>query len=769
VNHPRKFFVLVVFAFLSIACSSLRAAKESLSEAEEGMACTIYEPLADLDQDRIAFVVGNGAYQPPLNPLRNPVNDATEMAFRFRELGFQTYLATDVTSSGLWKCLDSAILLASDSPPHLAAFYFSGHGLQIQDHNYLAGVNTSLIAEDDDGLVSLSDVVERLFARAEVGLVFLDACRENPAQATGLSPNSPTVRAPTSRERMAYPTAFDNSETDERPTSVLAKNPLSIFIAYSASPYSVAFDGYARLSPFTGALVKYLDPAASRGIPLERVMAHVRQVVGEATNWQQVPWTRSSLSVPVFLNGHRTLSEIRLDSKTRAREAMGLLQTGDRIGAIKAALGALPARTTSKDLQWLEEAHRVLYEAFRSRNVRLPLAESVSARYSANGNRVLTMGSLSNEIKLWNAEAGELMAELLPEHEDMRELGVPPKFSSGGEVLAFVTPDTGKLHIWDADSGRSIFAERTSLLNGRPAIAGSCQVNALDSGGSIYRNCGDVIVGVKARRPKALVSVDGSSAEGHALGNIVPVFVGFLSRAGTEEIRIPNLEIPWENSAVRLMAVVVPVPVYGMHPLWRESSWEAEQKYFRIEVFSFKAGTGGGASIGAAGEGVSGMFATDFWQVPLMRNNFSQFDNYVYEGATARSPATTGVAARGLMSLKKVRVRRDYQFRDDRFFSPDGTLVARRRRREDGHGGFSYQFSYYSRKGSAKSEVLLEEHEMPAQWCVFDLLGRERGCHLGTETWVSAPRGMLLVRQAREYLQSKGVTVSAGDALDLGW
>lgn len=43
---------------------------------------------------RMALVLGNGAYE-HIRKLRNPTNDATDMAASLRELGFEVVVATD--------------------------------------------------------------------------------------------------------------------------------------------------------------------------------------------------------------------------------------------------------------------------------------------------------------------------------------------------------------------------------------------------------------------------------------------------------------------------------------------------------------------------------------------------------------------------------------------------------------------------------------------------------------------------------------------------
>jgi len=50
-------------------------------------------PVLSATEKRIALVIGNGAYKS--DPLRNPVNDATDIADALEGLGFSVSLKTD--------------------------------------------------------------------------------------------------------------------------------------------------------------------------------------------------------------------------------------------------------------------------------------------------------------------------------------------------------------------------------------------------------------------------------------------------------------------------------------------------------------------------------------------------------------------------------------------------------------------------------------------------------------------------------------------------
>ena len=71
-RHIRTLYIFLIFILLSLT-TFLHAATEQ----------------------RIALVIGNSSYE--ASPLRNPVNDATDMAVSLKNLGFTVILRTNAT------------------------------------------------------------------------------------------------------------------------------------------------------------------------------------------------------------------------------------------------------------------------------------------------------------------------------------------------------------------------------------------------------------------------------------------------------------------------------------------------------------------------------------------------------------------------------------------------------------------------------------------------------------------------------------------------
>src|SRR6516164_8657811 len=115
---------------------------------------------------RVALVVGNGAYQ-HVPVLPNPENDASDVAASLERLGFSVRRVVD----GKFEDMRRALLEFSQRVrgADIAMMYFAGHGMEIGSENWLIPI--------DAELKSIMSIVS---AASRLGLVVLDACRNNP-------------------------------------------------------------------------------------------------------------------------------------------------------------------------------------------------------------------------------------------------------------------------------------------------------------------------------------------------------------------------------------------------------------------------------------------------------------------------------------------------------------------------------------------------------------------------------------------------------------
>ncbi|MGB5062644.1 MAG: caspase family protein [Candidatus Competibacter sp.] len=217
-----------------------------------------------LAESRTALVVGNGAYQDA--PLKNPANDARDVATKLRELGFQVIERLDADRQGLRLALREFEQQLRQRRG-VGLFYYAGHGVQLKGQNYLIPIGVDIRQEfevPDEGVDA--DAVLRAMESAgnELNIVILDACRNNP-----------------------FSRGFGGGRGLAR-----MEGPAGTFIAYATAPGAVSQDGSGRNSPYTRHL---LEAMSVPGLNLEQVFKQVLVAVERESGGGQIPWVASSL------------------------------------------------------------------------------------------------------------------------------------------------------------------------------------------------------------------------------------------------------------------------------------------------------------------------------------------------------------------------------------------------------------------------------------------------------------------------------------------
>jgi tetratricopeptide (TPR) repeat protein len=229
---------------------------------------------------RVALVIGNSSYQFS-SKLANPGNDAQDISKTLRALGFEVVEGRDLDRRGM----DDAIrqFARKLDGAGLAILFYSGHGVQVGERNYLIPIDAKIERAADLNLdaFDLQRVLDQMEAEKRVNLVFLDACRDNPLTRS-LARNSGGGTRSTAVGQGLAP----------------VQSAAGTLIAYATQPNNVALDGDGRNSPFTTALLKHM---VTPGLEVELMMKQVRIDVITATREKQVPWGHSSLVGNVYL------------------------------------------------------------------------------------------------------------------------------------------------------------------------------------------------------------------------------------------------------------------------------------------------------------------------------------------------------------------------------------------------------------------------------------------------------------------------------------
>lgn len=130
---------------------------------------------------RVALLVGNAKYSSGLPPLIHPPQDVTAMEASLKQLNFKVQVLKDADQKTLARAFRSFGTQAQDA--EVAFFYYSGHGMQARDENFLIPLGATIESEADLEIeaVSLRGLMRQIEdARPQSAVVVLDACRDNP-------------------------------------------------------------------------------------------------------------------------------------------------------------------------------------------------------------------------------------------------------------------------------------------------------------------------------------------------------------------------------------------------------------------------------------------------------------------------------------------------------------------------------------------------------------------------------------------------------------
>lgn len=221
---------------------------------------------------RVALVIGNNEYQE--SPLKNPVNDASDMAVALKSLGFSVTLVKNGDRERMEQAIDA--FGQSLKGCEIGLFYFAGHGAEVKGINYIFPVRAKINNEADVRYRAVDAgyvLAEMESAGAGTSIVILDACRNNPF----------TRRFRSGSRGLAVMDA-----------------PLGSVVAFATAPGKVAADGAGRNGVYTKHL---LENIRTPGLSIRNVLLKTRIGVVNETGRKQIPWDASSLMGEVFLAG----------------------------------------------------------------------------------------------------------------------------------------------------------------------------------------------------------------------------------------------------------------------------------------------------------------------------------------------------------------------------------------------------------------------------------------------------------------------------------
>src|SRR3954471_6061887 len=217
--------------------------------------------------DRFALIIGNAKYPDADAPLKEPLNDARDVADELKRDGFSVEIGENLTGDGMRRAFDK--LYGKIKPGSVALVFFSGFGIQSARQSYLLPVDAQIWTESDvrrDGF-SLELVLGELNTRgAGVKIALIDASRRNPFE----------------RRFRSFSAGL---------TPVIAPN--GTLVMYSAALASVVSDAGGEHSLFVQELLKEIRVP---DLMSEETLNRTKMGVTRASRGEQVPWISSSLA-----------------------------------------------------------------------------------------------------------------------------------------------------------------------------------------------------------------------------------------------------------------------------------------------------------------------------------------------------------------------------------------------------------------------------------------------------------------------------------------
>lgn len=439
---------------------------------------------------RVALVMAADDYE-HIRPLDNAVNDATAIEKQLEKLGFEVTLETDRNLKRMRRALEDFTEDAEGAD--VALVYFAGHGVEIAGENRLLPTDADAASVEALKETSLPlEEVRRTVAEAgKVGLVMLDACRNDPFGGVGASGQS--------RGAAALEPAV---AVEVKPGLGRLGQAENLLYTFSAAPGATAADGSGDNSPFTSALVKYL---ATDGLEIRSVLTLVQQEVYDLSRGQQLPYVENGLPKLFFASTQTS----ELPERERLLLAMAdvtpdLRDEVERLAAEKdMPLAPLYGALISSDAKALTSDQRIVklteaadaFVAVRSQMKTMASSDPAVASLRDEAEKQLALGAFDTaRAKL--AEAAGIDSQsrdaLKTNYVERTTSEASTHLISGG---ASRTNLNYALAIESYGKAAALFDEVEKEL---PAGQHSQQLGALETLGDLYLTIGNLAEGGKA-------------------------------------------------------------------------------------------------------------------------------------------------------------------------------------------------------------------------------------------------------------------------------
>jgi len=230
-----------------------------------------------LQAKKIALLIGNSDYN--FAPLANPLNDVDGIYQTLKEIGFDIS-RKDVLKNASKTEIENALLNFEEKAQNaeIALVYFSGHGMQVNNVNYMFPARTKVTKPIHlKKLVDLDTFIQSA-SSAKYGIILVDACRNNPLVKYF---QSGRYRGSVAKKGLGQVTPKSGQ----------------VVIGFATSAGDTADDGNGDMSPYAKALSERLKTPNK---DITKVLGLVALDV--SAEYEQNPIIRTNLAYDIYLN-----------------------------------------------------------------------------------------------------------------------------------------------------------------------------------------------------------------------------------------------------------------------------------------------------------------------------------------------------------------------------------------------------------------------------------------------------------------------------------
>ncbi|WP_299985730.1 caspase family protein [uncultured Ruegeria sp.] len=228
-----------------------------------------FPAVSNAKDGRVALVIGNSTYERVSN-LPNTYNDSHDLADALERIGFDVTRGLNLSYRDMRIAIRDFAEAAAKAK--VVVIYFAGHGIEIDNTNYLIPVDAALQSDRNIDLeaIRLDTLIGSVSGSDGLKIILIDACRNNPF----------------------VPDMKRTSATRSIGRGLARIDPSGVLVGYAARSGTLALDGSGRNSPYAQALLRHIEEP---GLELGKMFRKVRDTVFDLTDGYQEPFTYGSL------------------------------------------------------------------------------------------------------------------------------------------------------------------------------------------------------------------------------------------------------------------------------------------------------------------------------------------------------------------------------------------------------------------------------------------------------------------------------------------